>query len=137
MPSSIGQRNRKQQQYIYRHCQLCHVTTSYALIVGVCVLMLPMLELATEHVQLTTTCHINHVPPPRINTRLTFKPHPFAAISQQCATSHGPPEPTIMVKYQTFFPLQSLSCCPHAAQLPLLPLVWRGGWWVWWCFYCS
>ena len=59
---------RKQQQYIYRHCQLCHVTTSYAMIV----LMLPMLELATEHVQLTTTCHINHVPPPRINTRLTF-----------------------------------------------------------------
>ena len=63
---------RKQQQYIYRHCQLCHVTTSYAMIVGVCVLMLPMLELATEHVQLTTTCHINHVHPPRINTRLTF-----------------------------------------------------------------
>ena len=58
---------RKQQQYIYRHCQLCHVTTSYALIVGVCVLMLPMLELATEHVQLTTTCHLNHVPPPRMN----------------------------------------------------------------------
>ena len=63
---------RKQQQYIYRLCQLCHVTTSYAVIVGVCVLMLPMLELATEHVQLTTTCHINHVHPPRINAQLTF-----------------------------------------------------------------
>ena len=25
--------------------------------------MLPMLELATEHVQLNTTCHMNHVPP--------------------------------------------------------------------------
>ena len=76
MPSSTGhlkvQNNamkayRKQRQYIYRHCQLCHVTPSYALIVGVCILMLPMLELATEHVQLTTTCHINHVPPPRMN----------------------------------------------------------------------
>ena len=33
--------------YTYRHCQLCHVTTSYALIVGLCILMLPMLELAT------------------------------------------------------------------------------------------
>ena len=64
---------RKQQQYIYRHCQLCHVTTSDVLIVGVCVLMLPMLELATEHVQLTTTCHINHVHPPRINAHyMTF-----------------------------------------------------------------
>ena len=57
---------RKQRQYIYRHCQLCHVTTSCALIVGVCILMLPMLELATKHVQLTTTCHINHVHPPRM-----------------------------------------------------------------------
>ena len=57
---------RKQRQYIYRHCQLCHVTTSYALIVGVCILMLPMLELATEHVQLKTiycTNSIKHVHP--------------------------------------------------------------------------
>ena len=45
---------QKQRQNIYSHCQLCHVTTSYAVIVGVCILMLPMLELATEHVQLTT-----------------------------------------------------------------------------------
>ena len=46
---------RKQPQYIYRYCQLGHVTPNYALIVGVCILMLPMLELATEHVQLKTT----------------------------------------------------------------------------------
>ena len=73
MKSSTGQRKvqtnamkayRKQRQYIYRHCQLCHVTPSYALIVAVCILMLPMLELATEHVQLKTmycTNSINHV----------------------------------------------------------------------------
>ena len=58
---------RKQQQYIYRHCQLCHVTTSYGVIVAVCIVMLPVLELATEHVQLTTTCHMNHVHPTRMN----------------------------------------------------------------------
>ena len=58
---------RKQRQCIYCYCQLCHVTTSYAVIVGVCILMLPMLELATKHVQLATTCHINHVHPPRMN----------------------------------------------------------------------
>ena len=52
---------RKQWQYIYRHCQLCHVTPSCALIVGVCILMLPMLELANEHVQLATTFHMNHL----------------------------------------------------------------------------
>ena len=73
MKSSTGQRKvqnnamkgyRKQRQYIYRHRQLCHVTPSYAVIVGVCILMLPMLELATEHVQLKTmycTNSINHV----------------------------------------------------------------------------
>ena len=54
---------QKQRQYLYRHCQLCHVTPSYALILGVCILTLPMLELATEHVQLATTCR---VPPPRM-----------------------------------------------------------------------
>ena len=58
---------RKQRQYIYSHCQLCHVTPSCAVIVGVCILMLPMLELATEHVQLATTCHINYVCPPHMN----------------------------------------------------------------------
>ena len=52
---------RKQPQYIYRYCQLGHVTPNYALIVGVCILMLPMLELATEHVQLATTCHMNYL----------------------------------------------------------------------------
>ena len=73
MPISTGHRKqktnamkayRKQRQYIYRHCQLCRVTPSYALIVGVCILMLPMLELATEHAQLTTMYYrnpINHV----------------------------------------------------------------------------
>ena len=70
MPISTGNRKvhnnamkgyRKQQQYIYRYFQLCHVTPSFALIVGVSILMLPMLELATEHVQLATTFHINHL----------------------------------------------------------------------------
>ena len=70
MPISAGNRkqktnaikaHQKQRQNIYRHCQLCHVTPSYALIVGVCILMLPMLELATK--QLTTMYYrnlINH-----------------------------------------------------------------------------
>ena len=56
---------RKQRQHtVYRHCQLCHVTPSCTVIVGVCILVLPMLELATEHVQLTTMYYmdsINHV----------------------------------------------------------------------------
>ena len=73
MPISAGYRKlqthamkgyRKQRQYNYHHCQLCHVPRSCAVIVGVCIFMLPMLELATEHVQLTTTYYmdsINHV----------------------------------------------------------------------------
>ena len=57
---------RKERQYIYRHCRLGmnHLTPSCAVMVGVCILMLPMLELATEHAQLTTmfcTNSINHI----------------------------------------------------------------------------
>ena len=75
MQISTGQRKvqnnamkayRKQRLYIYGHCQPCHVTPSYAVIVGVCILMLPMLEEATEHVQLKTiycTNSIKHVHP--------------------------------------------------------------------------
>ena len=82
MPISTGNRkfqtnamkaHRKQRQYIHRHCQPCHithVTPAHAVIWGVCILMLPMLELATEHVQLATTCHMNPInqgPPSRMN----------------------------------------------------------------------
>ena len=49
---------QKQQQYIYCHCQLCCVTPSHALIVGVCILMLPVLELPVE---IATAYHINWV----------------------------------------------------------------------------
>ena len=68
---------RKQRQYIYRHCQLCHVTTSYALIVGVCILMLPMLELATEHVQLTTMYCTNNINVNRVHARHIFFSHTY------------------------------------------------------------
>ena len=62
MPSSTQRRNfqtkavKAYRQYIYCHC---HVTPSCAVVVGVCILMLPMLELAIEHVQLIATCHMN------------------------------------------------------------------------------
>ena len=114
MPISAGYRKvqnnavkacRKHRQHtVYRHCQLCHVTPTCALIVGVCILMLPMLELANERVQLATMYdrnHINHVHAPDLRA------HP---ISQQCATSHGPPEQSSVVKYQMSVPLQCPLC---------------------------
>ena len=70
MPSSTGNRKfqtnamktyRKQWQYIHGNCLPSHVTLTRAVIWGVCILMLPMLELATEHVHLTTTCRMNHI----------------------------------------------------------------------------
>ena len=67
---------RKQRQYSFRHCQPCHVNHAQAVIWGVCILMLPMLELATERVQLTTTCRMNpikHGPP----SRMTFSHTPL------------------------------------------------------------
>ena len=50
---------RRQQHYIHYHCQLGHVTPGNALLVSVCLLMLPVLGLTTEHVQLATMYH-NH-----------------------------------------------------------------------------
>ena len=73
MPISIGNRKfqtnamkamkayQKQRQYNFRHCQPYHVNYAQAVIWGVCILMLPMLELATEHEQLTTTCRMNRI----------------------------------------------------------------------------
>ena len=50
---------RQQHQYIYRHSQLGHVIPGYAILVAVCIFMLPMLEVAAEHKQLTTIHHSN------------------------------------------------------------------------------
>ena len=69
---------RKQRQYIYRHSQLCDVTRSCAVIVGVCILMLPMLELATEHVQLATVYYKNPINQWHVHQRhVTFSHTPL------------------------------------------------------------
>ena len=67
MPITIGNRKvqantmkayrERQWQYNCNPCQLVHVSPGNALLISVCLLMLPMLGLATEHVQLTTMCH--------------------------------------------------------------------------------
>ena len=60
--TSTSPYQRQQQQCIYHHCQLSHVIPGHAILVAVCILMLPMLEVATEHKQLISTnpveqCH--------------------------------------------------------------------------------
>jgi len=57
--STVSAHQRQQHQYIYRHCQLGHVIPGHAILVAVCIFMLPMLEVAAEHKQLTTTHHTN------------------------------------------------------------------------------
>ena len=44
-------------------CTLGHVTSGCALLVAVCIFMLPMLEVATAHVQLTSRGHKNRTDP--------------------------------------------------------------------------
>ena len=44
-------------------CTLGHVTSGCAFLVAVCIFMLPMLEVATGHVQLTSRGHKNHTDP--------------------------------------------------------------------------
>ena len=43
---------------MYHHCKLCHVTPGSALVIAVCILMLPMVELSAEHMQLAITYHM-------------------------------------------------------------------------------
>ena len=57
--STTSAYRRQQHQYIYHHCQLGHVIPGHAILVAVCIFMLPMLDVAAEHKQLTTTHHTN------------------------------------------------------------------------------
>ena len=57
--STVSAYRRQQHQYMYCHCQLGYVIPGHAILVAVCILMLPMLEVAAEHAQLTTTHHTN------------------------------------------------------------------------------
>ena len=68
MPVSTGHRKiqtkqmkayRKQKQFMYHHCELCHVTPGNAIVISVCILMLPVVRLTAEHAQLATTYHMN------------------------------------------------------------------------------
>ena len=57
--STVSAYQRQQHQYIYRYGQLSHVIPGHAILVAVCIFMLPMLEVAAEHKQLTNTYHTN------------------------------------------------------------------------------
>ena len=58
-------RKQYNYRYVYRYhlhqCQLGHVTLGNALLVSVCILMLPMVQLSAEHVQLAITYHVNSI----------------------------------------------------------------------------
>ena len=72
---------QRPRQYIHQHCQLGHVSPSLSLLVSVCVLMLPMLGLADEHVQLTITCHISPIHQCYIHScHMTFRQTPLVLI---------------------------------------------------------
>ena len=60
---------QRQRQYVHCHYQLRHVTPGNALLISVCILMLPMVQLSAEHVQLATNYHANpiKVDPHRMN----------------------------------------------------------------------
>ena len=51
--------NAYRKKYQYIHCQLGHVIPGHAVLVAVCIFMLPMLEVAAEHKLLTTVHHTN------------------------------------------------------------------------------
>ena len=57
--SSTVSAYQRKHQYIHCHCQLGHVIPGHAILVAVCIFMLPMLDVAAEHKQLTTSHHTN------------------------------------------------------------------------------
>ena len=84
MPLSIGHRKvqintyrQTPQQYSYLHCQLSDVPRSHALLLSVCIFMLPMLGLADKHAQLTITYRMSPI-------------HQFHVCSRHMAFSHAP-----------------------------------------------
>ena len=52
-------RKQSQRNYHLHQCQLGHVNPGTALLISVCILMLPMVQLSTEHVQLAITYQVN------------------------------------------------------------------------------
>ena len=72
--STVSAYQRK-HQYIHCHCQLGHVIPGHAILVAVCIFMLPMLEIAGEHKQLTTTHHTN--PTDLCGGHVTFSDSPL------------------------------------------------------------
>ena len=68
--------HQRQHQYICHHCQLGHVIPGYAILVAVCILMLPMLKVAAEHALLTTTHHLTN-PADLRDSHMTFHHSPL------------------------------------------------------------
>ena len=53
--------SQKRWQYNYHQYQLGHVTPGNALLISVCILMLPVVQLTAEHVQLAITYHASPI----------------------------------------------------------------------------
>ena len=73
--SSLSAYRRQKHYYIYHHCQLGYVIPGHAILAAVCIFMLPMLEVAAEHKQLTTIHNIN--PSDLCGGHLTFSDSPL------------------------------------------------------------
>ena len=79
--TNIVKAYQRPRQYIYRHCQLGHVSPGLSLLISVCVLMLPMLGLADEHAQLTTMYHMSPINQWNVHSRhMTFRQTPLVLI---------------------------------------------------------
>lgn len=125
MPITIGNQKvqantmkayrERQWQYNYNPCQLVHVSPGNALLISVCLLMLPMLGLAAEHVQLATMWYTKPINQWHLHEHhMTF----HKAIPEQHTTCHGHSEWIDTVKYQVFvIPIQHLPSFPQPSCL--------------------
>ena len=67
--------NTYQRKHQYIHCQPGYVIPGHAILVAVCIFMLPMLEVVAEHKQATTTHHT--IPANLCGGHVTFSNFPL------------------------------------------------------------
>ena len=72
---------QRQWQYVYCHYQLGHVTPGNVLLISVCILMLPIVQLSAEHVQLATKYHANPINQSQHHMNISHTPLVLSSLS--------------------------------------------------------
>ena len=136
MPVSTGHRKvqtdtkayLKLRQFVYHHCELCHVTPGNALVIVVCILMLPMVQLTAEHAQLATTYHMTPTDQWHVHQHHITFGHAPLVLSSLSKVLPAMVLQNSVVRLSISFPLNTSSSVHHtpfSLHLHLLSGLWK------------